>query len=44
MKTLLLIIQAFTYIPLGVFLWAEGQWKLAVAQWLLAGVTVLVYS
>jgi len=43
-KVALLAVQAFTYLALGGVLWAEGFWQLAVSQWLLAAVQVLIYS
>lgn len=40
----LVVAQALTFVGLGIVLSAQGQWKLAAAQFLLGAVTALVYS
>lgn len=44
MRTALVILQAATFVGLGIILVAEGDWRLGAAQLLLALVTGLVYS
>jgi hypothetical protein len=44
MRSLVLGIQALTYLALGGLMASEGLWKLAAAQWLLAVVQVLIFS
>lgn len=44
MKTVLLGLQAFTYVALGTLLVVEGFWQLGVSQILLAAVQILIYS
>lgn len=44
MRTALLAVQAATFVGLGVELIRTGDWRLGVAQLLLAGVQVLIYA
>ncbi len=44
MRVAFTILQGGTFVVLGAILLAEGEWRLGVAQWLLAAVTVVVYS
>ena len=39
-----LAVQCATYVALGAVFVASGNWKLGVAQWLLAGVQALIFS
>lgn len=43
-RTVLILAQAATFIGLAGVLFLQGEWKLGLAQTLLAGVTVLVYT
>lgn len=44
MRTALVIIQAATFVGLGALLCGAGELRLGVAQFLLAGVTFVVYA
>ena len=39
-----LAIQVATYLPLGWYFYSTGNWRLCVAQWLLAIVQAVIYS
>lgn len=43
-RSILIAVQALSFVGLAGILYATGEWKLASAQALLAGVTVLVYT
>lgn len=42
-RTLIVLVQAGTFVALAPLLFRAGEWRLAVAQLLLAGVTAVVY-
>lgn len=44
MRSGLIVTQVFTYLALGLVLIARGEWKLGLAQWLLAAVQALVFA
>jgi len=44
MRTALLVVQTATFLGLGLVLLRSGETRLAAAQFLLAGVTVVVYA
>lgn len=44
MRTALVITQGVTFVALGALLLKSGDWRLGVAQLLLAGCTILVYT
>lgn len=44
MRTAFVIAQAGTFVGLGVLLFAEGNWRLGLSQFLLAGVNGVIYS
>ena len=44
MRNALLILQALTFLGLGTALLTTGEWRLAVAQYLLAIITVVIYG
>ena len=44
MRTALVGIQAATFAGLAALFLREGNWRLGIAQALLAGVTVVIYS
>jgi hypothetical protein len=43
MRAVLVAIQAASFVALGVVILRDGDWRLGVAQFLLAGVTAVVY-
>jgi hypothetical protein len=40
----LVLVQAATFVGLGVWMMADGDWKRGLAQLLLAGITWLIYG
>lgn len=44
MRTALLIIQVASYVALGALFFTQGNWRLGVAQWLLACVQGVLFS
>lgn len=43
LRTAIVLVQAATFVALAGLLWRAGEWRLALAQALLAGVTAVVY-
>jgi len=43
-KVGILVIQVLTFAALGAIFCAEGQWRLGIAQLMLAGVQAIIYS